>query len=159
MKYLAGLLIAGMLHLGCPAATTEAGAVREIEQLVQQFQRNIIDKDAAALGALFLPENNSWLTVLDDEHLAAARSKRADVPRVRPSDYRGFVKFIGESKLPVEEKFYKVQIHTNGYVAAVYFDFDFIEDGKVTNRGAESWHLVRTGQGWKISSMIFSIGR
>lgn len=158
MKYLAGLLLAGMLHLGCAAATTEAESVREIEQLVQQFQRNIIDKDAAALGALFLPENNSWLTVLDDQTFAAAKAKRPNVPRTRPSHYQGFVKFIGESKVPVEEKFYNVKIHTNGYVAAVYFDFDFIEDGKVTNRGAESWHLVRTEQGWKISSMVFSIG-
>lgn len=158
MKYLAGLLIAGMLHLGCTAATTQAESVREIEQLVQQFRRNIVDKDGAALGALFLPENNSWLTVLDDREFAAARAKRPDMPRVRPSNYKGFVKFIGESKLPVEEKFYNVQIHTNGYIGTVYFDFDFLEDGKVTNRGAESWHVVRTEQGWKISSMVFSIG-
>ncbi|MGB9989463.1 hypothetical protein [Pseudoduganella rhizocola] len=158
MKYFASLLIAGMLHLGC-AAAAQAEPVREIEQLVQQFQRNIIDKDAAALGALFLPENNSWLTVLDDQEFAAAKAKHADMPRVRPSSYKGFVKFIGESKLPVEEKFYNVRIHTNGYIGTVYFDFDFLEDGKVTNRGAESWHVVRTEQGWKISSMVFSIGR
>lgn len=158
MKYLAGLLIAGMLHLGCAAATTQAESVREIEQMVQQFQRNIIDKDAAALGALFLPEHNSWLTVLDDQELAAVKARHSTVTRVRPANYKGFVKFIGESKLPVEEKFYNVKIHTNGYVGTVYFDFDFIEDGKVTNRGAESWHVVRTEQGWKISSMVFSIG-
>lgn len=158
MKNLASLLIAGMLHLACASAAAQADPVREIEQLVQQFQRNIVDKDAAALGALFLPENNSWLTVLDDRELAAAKAKRPDMPRVRPANYKGFVKFIGESRLPVEEKFYNVKIHTNGYIGSVYFDFDFLEDGKVTNRGAESWHVVRTEQGWKISSMVFSIG-
>jgi hypothetical protein len=28
----------------------------------------------------------------------------------------------------------------------------------VTNKGSESWHLVKTEQGWKISSMVFSLG-
>jgi hypothetical protein len=155
MKFLVALILACTLQLATAADT----AVQEIEKIVQQFQRNIIDKDAAALGALFLEKDNSWLTVLSDEVYQAAKAKKGgDVPRVRPSTYGSFVKFVGESKRPVEEKFYNVKIHTNGYVATVYFDFDFIDNGKVVNKGAESWHMVRTNEGWKISSMIYSIG-
>jgi hypothetical protein len=40
----------------------------------------------------------------------------------------------------------------------VWFDFDFLDDGKVTNRGSESWQMVRAEDGWKISSMLFSMG-
>jgi hypothetical protein len=155
MKLLVGLVLACTLQLATAADT----AVQEIEKIVQQFQRNIIDKDAAALGALFLEKDNSWLTVLSDERYEALKAKHGEIPRVRPSTYGAFVKSIGESKTPVEEKFYNVKIHTNGYVATVYFDFDFLDNGRVVNKGAESWHMVRTGEGWKISSMIFSVGR
>lgn len=79
-------------------------------------------------------------------------------PRVRPSTYLKFTESVGNSKLPVEERFYNVRIHSNGSIGTVYFDFEFVEDGKVTNQGAESWHMVKTEQGWKISSMVFSIG-
>jgi glycyl-tRNA synthetase (class II) len=51
-----------------------------------------------------------------------------------------------------------VRVDTNGAVASVWFDFDFLDDGKVTNRGSESWQMVRAEDGWKISSMLFSIG-
>lgn len=134
-------------------------AVAQIEQIVQQFQTHIINKDAAALGALFLPENNSWLTVLDDETYAAAKKKKPDASKVFPSTYGKFVAFVGNSKKPIEEKFFNVKIETNGAVGSVYFDFTFHQDGVVSNRGSESWHMVKTADGWKISSMIYSVGR
>jgi hypothetical protein len=52
-----------------------------------------------------------------------------------------------------------VRIDTNGAVASVYFDFDFLIDGKVGNRGSETWQMVRAEEGWKISSMLYSIDR
>jgi hypothetical protein len=59
----------------------------------------------------------------------------------------------------VEERFHNVRIETNGAVASVYFDFDFLVDGKVTNRGSEAWQMVRDEQGWKIGAMLYSMGR
>ena len=38
-------------------------------------------------------------------------------------------------------------------------DFDFLEDGKVTNRGSETWQMVRAADGWKIAAMLYSAGR
>ncbi|WP_165390882.1 nuclear transport factor 2 family protein [Pseudoduganella lutea] len=134
-------------------AGDDAVAVAEIGTIVKAFQAAIVAKDRAALEAMFLPADNSWLTVASD-----AVKRKPGQPRVRPSSYRQFAEFVGNSKLPVEERFYNVRIHSNGSVGAVYFDFDFVEDGKVTNRGAESWHLVKTESGWKISSMVFSLG-
>ena len=142
-----------------PASTaTNKEAVAQLEQIVQQFQANIINKDAAALGALFLPEHNSWLMVLDDDSYASAKKKKPDVRKVFPSTYGEFVAFVGSSKKAIEEKFSNVKIETNGSVASVYFDFVFMQDGTASNRGSESWHLVKTQDGWKISSMIYSIG-
>ena len=134
-------------------AGDDAIAVAEIDTIVKAFQAAIVAKDRAALEAMFLPADNSWLMVASD----ASRLKPGQ-PRVRPSSYRQFAEFVSNGKLAVEERFHNVRIHSNGSVGAVYFDFDFLEDGKVTNRGAESWHLVKTDSGWKISSMVFSVG-
>ena len=149
-------------HLVDAAPLTPArqgDAERQVARIVQQFQDYIIARDGVALGALFLPANNSWLTVLSDDTYASVHQQHPEAQRTNASTYQRFVDFVGTSKTPIEEKFSNVQIHTNGSIATVYFDFDFIDNGRVTNRGSESWHLVNTGEGWKISSMIYSVGR
>jgi hypothetical protein len=42
-----------------------------------------------------------------------------------------------------------------GGVASVYFNFDFLSGDKVSNRGSETWQMVRAEDGWKISSMLY----
>lgn len=151
---LSGLLLSAFAPVArAETAGDDPAAVTEIDTIVKAFQAAIIARDRAALEAMFLPADNSWLTV------ASERIKlKPGQPRVRPSTYRQFAEFVGTSKLPIEERFHNVRIHSNGSIGTVYFDFEFVEDGKVTNRGAESWHMVKTENGWKISSMVFSLG-
>lgn len=153
MRRLIALALCSTLLCLHPArAQDSAPAVAEINAVVQAFQAAIVAKDQAGLEALFLPTDNSWLVVASEARV------RSDRPRVRPSSYRDFARFIGTTKSRVEERFHNVRVFSNGSIGAVYFDFDFVEDDKVTNRGSESWHLVKTEQGWKISSMVFSLG-
>ncbi|WP_296946139.1 nuclear transport factor 2 family protein [uncultured Massilia sp.] len=133
-----------------------------IAQVVRQFQAAIIAHDGKTLGSLFLQDHDSWLSVLDEKTWAEAKARTPKVDNLRKvhkSSWRDFAAMIQDGRKPVEERFYDVRIDTNGAVASVYFDFDFLSDGKVSNRGAESWQMVRTEDGWKINSMLFSIGR
>ena len=57
----------------------------------------------------------------------------------------------------VEETFDNVRIDSDGDVAQVWFDYSFNEAGYKANWGKESWHMVRTGDGWKINSVIWSM--
>jgi hypothetical protein len=133
--------------------------VAAIEQVVQQFQAAIIARDGKALGALFLQDHDSWLSVADTPTFTAFRARDPKARKVFPSTWKKFADFVQGSPKPVEERFYNVRIDTNGAVGSVWFDFDFLQDGKVTNRGSESWQLVRAEDGWKISSMLYSMGR
>lgn len=153
---LAALAITPAVAAQDAAAPADAAALRLV---VQQFQSAIVARDGAALGALFLPDHNSWLTVLDDAAFAAAKARNPAAKKVSASTWQEFVAFVGSTKKPVEERFRNVHVASNGAVASVYFDFDFLVDGVVTNRGAESWQLVQTENGWKISAMLYSIGR
>ncbi len=54
------------------------------------------------------------------------------------------------------EEFEGIEIHTDGGVASVYFDYKFYLNSELQNWGAESWLLVRSETGWKIQAVNFS---
>ena len=133
--------------------------VAAINKVVEQFKAAIIAHDGKTLGSLFLQDHDSWLSVADEQTWAAVKARHPTAPKMLGGSWRKFADFVQNSPTPVEERFYNVRIDTNGTVASVWFDFDFLVDGKVTNRGSESWQMVLAEDGWKISSMLFSIGR
>ncbi len=158
-RFLAALALAACC-LGPAHADSGPEADRAaIAQVVRQFQAAILAHDGKTLGSLFLQDHDSWLSVLDEQTWAEATARKPDAKKVHKSSWHDFAAMIQDGKEPVEERFYNVRIDTNGAVASVYFDFDFLSDGKVTNRGAETWQMVRTEEGWKIGAMLFSIGR
>lgn len=135
-----------------------AADVAAIHAVVDQFKAAIIAHDGKTLGSLFLQEHDSWLSVADDAVWAKVKARNPKARKVVPSSWKKFAEFIQTADKPIEERFYNVRVDTNGTVASVWFDFDFLADGKVTNRGSESWQMVRAEDGWKISSMLFSMG-
>lgn len=151
---LLALCLAGPAH----AADARVADIAAINAVVNQFKAAIIARDGKTLGSLFLQDHDSWLSVADDAVWAKVKARHPNARKVQPSSWKKFAEFIQNADKPVEERFYNVRIDTNGAVASVWFDFDFLEDGKVTNRGSESWQMVRAEDGWKISSMLYSMG-
>jgi hypothetical protein len=150
--------LAGQAHAADGAASGRAADVAAINAVVEQFKAAIIARDGKTLGSLFLQDHDSWLQVADEGVWAKVKARNPKARKVIPSSWKKFSEFIQTSDKPVEERFYNVRVDTNGAVASVWFDFDFLVDGKVTNRGSESWQMVRAEDGWKISSMLFSMG-
>ena len=154
MRILLAVVLAASLAAPARAADTDA-----IRQVVQQFQSAIVARDGKTLGSLFVQDGGSWLSVLDDATYAAAKARNPAAKKLEPSTWQKFADFVQHSAKPIEERFHDVRVETNGTVASVWFDFDFLVDGKVTNRGSETWQLVRTGDGWKIQAMLYSVDR
>ena len=138
-----------------PCAATDSPKA-EIEQVVARFQASLKAHDRAALTVLFLADSKAWWTVLGDNSFQKVKAKHPEVPRYKAGTWQGFVDYVGGAKASIEERFHNVRIETDGSVASVYFDFEFVADGKVENRGAETWQLIRTDDGWKIASMLYS---
>ncbi|MEW9573323.1 hypothetical protein ABQJ54_16325 [Rhodanobacter sp. Si-c] len=137
-------------------ASNADDATAQIEQVVEHFQAAIIAHDKASLEALFVPDGGSWFEVLGDDAYRQLSAKHPQMPRFHADNYRHFIDFVVGSKGRMEERFSNVRIATDGAIASVYFDFVFLADGKVNNRGHEAWQLVNTGTGWKISAMAYS---
>jgi ketosteroid isomerase-like protein len=127
-----------------------------IEQVMKQYHAAILAHDGTALSGLFLPDANLWLNVLTDSAYARAQSKSATAQKIRVSNYRDFAKLVSTTTKSFDPEHSNVVIHTDGTIATVYFDFVFNVDGKANNRGSETWQLVKSADGWRIASIIYS---
>jgi hypothetical protein len=146
----------GLAHADA-APQSGAAARAQIEQVVENFRTAIIAKDKVRLGALFIPTGSSWVMVIGSELYPRMKAMRPSALKVQPGSLEEFVNSVGAASQQFEEKFSNLRIHTDGAIAAVYFNYAFLIDGKERNRGSESWHLVNTGNDWKISGLIYSI--
>ena len=140
-----------------PAHAADVAQSRtQIQQLVEQFKTAIKAHDGDGMAKLFLP-GSSWHQTLDDASWVKVKLKEPNARQVMPGDYQKFSQFVGKATKPIEETFDNVRIETDGTIGTVYFDYVFLESGKPTNHGAETWQLVRTPDGWKISAMLYSV--
>ncbi len=147
----------GPAHAGTHAEPNSAAARAQIQQVADTFRTAIIAKDKATLGSLFMPTGNSWIMVIGDDMYRRMKAKRPGVTKIKPGSYQEFVDFVGASHQRLEEKFSNLRIDTDSAVASVYFDYVVLSDDKETNRGSETWQLVNTDDGWKISALSYSI--
>ncbi|EMI49665.1 hypothetical protein C405_09905 [Stenotrophomonas maltophilia AU12-09] len=145
------------------AAQNAPADVKAIEQVVESFRTSLINKDKPTYMSLFFsdkPEDIGWQFVSEDARLQEICKAKPDAIKARQIPANNFIALIdgavASPKLK-EETFSNTKIETDGDVASVSFDYSFHDDGVKTNWGREMWQLVRTEQGWKIFSVIYSI--
>ena len=143
-------------------STATTTSKTEIRKVVEEFRTSLIAKDKVRFLKLFLGESIPWVGVMDDASLKKIRAKHPDTPRADPlhGPRLGPVPFIeglAAEKESVEEKFSNIRIDTDGLVASVSFNYSFHMDKVKCNWGQEAWQLVKTDQGWKINSVIYSV--
>ena len=161
------LLLAFSLALvGCQTAAqshARSGDVAAINQVVESFRTSLINKDKATYMSLFFsdkPEDIGWQFVSEDIRLEHIRKTKPDAIKARQISSNNFISLIDgavATKEPREETFSNVRIDTDGEIASVSFDYSFLSNGKKTNWGREMWQLVRTENGWKIFSVVYTI--
>ncbi|MFV1845190.1 nuclear transport factor 2 family protein [Stenotrophomonas maltophilia] len=145
------------------AAQSAAADIKAIEQVVESFRTSLINKDKPTYMGLFFSdkaEDIGWQYVSEDARLQDIRKAKRDAIKARKIPANNFIALIDgvvASPKPREEKFSNTKIETDGDVASVSFDYSFHDDGVKTNWGKEMWQLIRTEQGWKIFSVVYSI--
>lgn len=157
-------VLAALLLGGAPVFhATQASADKDrrsdeqaIELMMQRFHESVVAHDGTTLASLFLPDATVWLNVLTDAAYDRARTGDSKALKVRFSSYRDFAKFVSTTPKSLDAEHKNVVIHTDGTIAAVYFDFVFKVDGKDESRGSETWQLVKTSDGWRIAAISYS---
>lgn len=138
------------------AAGTASQDAADIQRVMDAFHHAVATHDGKGVSGLFLDHSSMLVNVLSDKAFAAARTKNASTPKVHVSSYRDFAAFVSSTKSDLDPRHADVRMTTDGSVAAVYFHFDFVIDGKVENRGDETWQLVKTADGWRIVTITYS---
>jgi SnoaL-like domain len=128
----------------------------DVQHVMDAYHEAVFTHDGARLAALFIPEGSTWLNVLTDDTYARVKAKKPDAVKVRVGSYKDFAKTVSTSKANFNPTHTNIQINSDGTIASVYFDYVFLVDGKETNRGNESWQLVKGNDGWRIATIIYS---
>ena len=128
----------------------------EVRKVMDTFHRAVVNHDGAQVAALFIPEGSTWLNVLTDEAYARAKAKTPGVTKIHVGSYKEFANFVSNSKVNLEPRHAHVKIFSDGTIAVAYFDFEFMIDGKIENRGSETWQLVKGPDGWRIAAITYS---
>ncbi|KRB11451.1 hypothetical protein [Lysobacter sp. Root690] len=139
-----------------PSRQHEAG----IRSVIEAFRVSIVEKDKPRFVALFVPAPVTWQSVDSDEMVERIRKQhpRAAKTRFNPdSTYLSFIDSIVNDPKRIEETFDRIRIDSDGDIASVAFDYRFVVAGVESHHGQESWQLLRTDQGWRIASVIWSM--
>ena len=131
----------------------------DIRAVIDSFRTAIIQRDKPRFLSLFVSPDIPWQGVLTDDGLAQLKHldpKAAKVAYDARSTPAAFIDSIVRSKKSSEEKFSTIKIETDGDVATATADYEFRSGEKLVNSGKECWLLVRTGSGWKITTLAFS---
>ncbi|MBE1160790.1 nuclear transport factor 2 family protein [Dyella acidiphila] len=136
------------------AAPQDLTAIRHV---MDSFHHAVVAHDGKGVAALFLDPGSTWVMALSDQAFAAARAKNASAQKVHVGSYKDFATFVSNTKSALDPRHTDIRIASDGTVASVYFHFDFNVDGKVNNRGDETWQLVKTADGWRIVAITYSV--
>ena len=143
-------------HVGRHTSTPEDQ--HAIRQVAADFQTALKTKDIRLLSSLMLHSDIEFVSPPSPESLKKIREAYdPNANGLRAGGFRDFARFIRESKVPVEERFYNLKITQDKHVAWVMFDYEFVEDGKVWNHGIETWQMMKNVEGkWKIGNVWWS---
>jgi ketosteroid isomerase-like protein len=133
-----------LLLLCGPVLANTSHDVADIRKVMDTFHEAVVSHDGSRLATLFIPEGSTWLNVLKSP------------ATVRVGSYQDFAKFVSTTKSQLNPRHTHIQIHTDGTIAAVYFDFVFLIDGREANQGSETWQLVKGADGWRIAAITYS---
>jgi hypothetical protein len=128
----------------------------DVQHVIDAYHQAVLTHDGARLAQLFIPQGSLWLNVLSDDTYARAKAKKPDALKVRVGSVADFAKLVSTSKVSFNPTHTNLQIMSDGTIASVYFDFVFLADGKATNRGSETWVLVKGSDGWRIAAITYS---
>jgi hypothetical protein len=133
--------------LGAPTAPADRDHA-EILAAVQRFFDGIAAHDPVKLSADLLPGGQ-------------VRSVREDKGQwvVRTNSFEESVKSIAGNTSRMLERMWKPEVRVYGRIATVAAPYDFHVDGVFSHCGTDVFTLVKTPEGWKVSSILYTVER
>jgi len=130
---------------------------QQITKLISQFEHALRTKNTEAFSKLFYNDKIPWVAVFSDEMYQQKRKENPDFPRYVDFGRMGKPSDMIDMSQPQEERMKNINITTDGYLGHVHFNFEDIRSGKVNAHGTEAWSVINTDDGWKITSVTYTV--
>ena len=140
-----------------PKFSSNGDDIMRIRGLLDEFRQDIIRKDGYALTKLVLNPNVLFHHINTQEKIDATRKYNSQFDGIGPSELDGFAQFLATTKDKVEETVHNIEIRQDGPLALVTFNYDFVDNDKVTNSGVEHWQMCKVDGQWKILSVVWTV--
>ena len=133
-----------------PAAARAQEADRaQVIAAVQSFFDSMEKADADLAKKILMP---------DARFFSAA--ERDGKMMVRPSSGDAFVaSFSNPNRGKALERMWDPEVRIQGSIAQVWTRYDFHNNGKFSHCGIDAFSLVKTDEGWKITSAMWTVER
>jgi len=140
MRLLASLLLAAVLLPG------QASGEKDVLAVVQKIFDAIGAHDGEMIRAAMLPDARIYLV---RESGAASSTAMADM-----------ITQVSNGKVPMLERFTSApNVLVRGRIAQVWGEYEFLLDGKFSHCGVDTATLFKTADGWKISTLSYTVER
>src|SRR5580698_5598774 len=139
-----------------PKFNSNTDDLTKIRGVLEEFCRDIVRKDGYALTKLLLNPNVLFHHTNNQEEVDSARKYNAQFDGLGQSQLDGFAKFLATSKDKIEERVHNIEIRQDGPLGLVTFNYDFVENDKVTHSGLEHWQVCKIDGQWKILSVTWT---
>jgi len=126
------------------------------DEVTHSFSAAVEEKNGEKFKSLFLNENIDWFAVVSAQDMAGIYKNDQNQNKVNNHQVIPFAEWLSKTEESTQVKFTNCRTSGDGDVMATACKYAFYLDGKKTNYGRESFILINTGAGWKISSIAFS---
>ena len=139
------LLVLLGLFLTTPSLTLAQTGEEQVVGMAEALFRAMRGKDAAAIRAM----------MLEDARLLAVDS-REQPSAVSWTSMEQFVQRISGGGGELLERSWDPEVRIDGDLAQLWTAYDFYVDGQFSHCGIDAFHMVRTGDGWKIAQVTYT---
>ena len=131
-----------------PPAAPPAADRDAIVAVAQRFFDAIAQRDPAIARQVMLPEG---------QVVAVSDQKGTSVPRARTAQQfaDGLANATGDSL----ERMWSPDVRVQGGIGTLWTRYDFHRDGTFSHCGVDAFNLVKTADGWRIASVMYTIER
>lgn len=119
---------------------------KEILDVLDRYKKALIDLDKETFHSLFYDQIAPIFGVYKE---------KGKGPYIRLHAATFIDRFVWEKK-NISQKFWNVKVRSDAVLGVLSADFEFYYGKEITNWGTESWHLIKTEDGWKILAITYS---
>ena len=142
MRTLLPLAAALALCQALPAAPEEQAVIATVQRLFNAMEA----RDSAAASAVLIPKGSYF----------SVREKSGEVS-LGGQSHEEFAARLARDKEPIREVMRDPKVLLHGRIANLWAPYRFYRSGKLSHCGVDSFALVKTGGGWKISGFVYTV--